>query len=76
MRLGVAVCAPGTGMWIVIGALAALQARHTSGEVVSSPHLCWKTALVWAGNAARLGQRRDACRTNTLAIPRWCLRGH
>ena len=48
MRLGVAVCDQGTGMWIVIGALAALQRRAATGRgcVVTASLL--ETALVWA----------------------------
>jgi crotonobetainyl-CoA:carnitine CoA-transferase CaiB-like acyl-CoA transferase len=48
MRLGVAVCDQGTGMWIVIGALAALQRRHVTGRggIVTASLL--ETALVWA----------------------------
>ncbi len=48
MRLGVAVCDQGTGMWVVIGALAALQRRAATGRgcVVTASLL--ETALVWA----------------------------
>lgn len=54
MRLGVAVCDQGTGMWIVIGALAALQRRQRTGlgSIVTASLL--ETALVWAA------QRGDA----------------
>ena len=48
MRLGVAVCDQGTGMWIVIGVLAALRNREWTGRgcVVTASLL--ETALVWA----------------------------
>ena len=54
MRMGASVCDLGTGMWAVIGALAALQRRESTGRggVVSASLL--ETALVWAG------QRIDA----------------
>ena len=54
MRMGASVCDLGTGMWAVIGALAALQRRQTTGRggVVNASLL--ETALVWAG------QRIDA----------------
>ncbi len=54
MRMGVAVCDQGTGMWIVIGALAALQRRQATGcgTIVTASLL--ETALVWAA------QRGDA----------------
>ena len=54
MRLGVAVCDQGAGMWIVIGALAALRRRDVTGQgaIVSASLL--ETALVWAA------QRGDA----------------
>lgn len=48
MRLGVAVCDQGTGMWIVIGALAALQRRHTTGRGCIVTASLLETALVWA----------------------------
>jgi crotonobetainyl-CoA:carnitine CoA-transferase CaiB-like acyl-CoA transferase len=54
MRLGVAVCDQGTGMWIVIGALAALQRRHTTGRGTIVTASLLETALVWAA------QRGDA----------------
>jgi len=54
MRLGVAVCDQGTGMWIVIGALAALQRRQTTGRGAIVTASLLETALVWAA------QRGDA----------------
>jgi formyl-CoA transferase len=54
MRLGVAVCDQGTGMWIVIGALAALQRRHHTGRGCIVTASLLETALVWAA------QRGDA----------------
>jgi formyl-CoA transferase len=54
MRLGVAVCDQGTGMWIVIGALAALQRRHLTGRGTIVTASLLETALVWAA------QRGDA----------------
>ena len=52
MRSGASVCDQGTGMWAVIGALALLQRRQTSGRggVVSASLL--ETALVWNGQKA------------------------
>jgi len=54
MRMGASVCDLGTGMWAVIGALAALQRRQSTGRggVINASLL--ETALVWAG------QRIDA----------------
>ena len=54
MRMGVAVCDQGTGMWIVIGALAALQRRHQTGRGTIVTASLLETALVWAA------QRGDA----------------
>lgn len=54
MRLGVAVCDQGTGMWIVIGALAALQRRHLTGRGTIVTASLLETALVWTA------QRGDA----------------
>ena len=48
MRLGVAVCDQGTGMWIVIGALAALQRRYATGRGCIVTASLLETALVWA----------------------------
>ncbi|MDB5743167.1 MAG: carnitine dehydratase [Polaromonas sp.] len=54
MRTGASICDQGSGMWAVIGALALLQRRHTTGKggVVSTSLL--ETALVWTA------QRSDA----------------
>ena len=54
MRMGVAVCDQGTGMWIVIGALAALQRRHQTGKGCIVTASLLETALVWTA------QRGDA----------------
>ena len=54
MRLGVAVCDQGTGMWIVIGALAALRNRELTGRGTIVTASLLETALVWAA------QRGDA----------------
>jgi crotonobetainyl-CoA:carnitine CoA-transferase CaiB-like acyl-CoA transferase len=69
MRLGVAVCDQGTGMWIVIGALAALQRRQATGRgcVVTASLL--ETALVWAA------QRGDMW-TNQGKLPEKHRSGH
>ena len=48
MRMGVAVCDQGTGMWIVIGALAALQRRAATGKGCIVTASLLETALVWA----------------------------
>jgi formyl-CoA transferase len=52
LRTGASVCDQGTGMWAVIGALAALQRRQLTGRggVVSASLL--ETALVWNGQKA------------------------
>ena len=54
MRMGVAVCDQGTGMWIVIGALAALRNREQTGHGTIVTASLLETALVWAA------QRGDA----------------
>ena len=54
MRMGVAVCDQGTGMWIVIGALSALQRRHQTGKGCIVTASLLETALVWTA------QRGDA----------------
>ena len=48
MRLGVAACDQGTGMWIVIGALAALRNREQTGRGTIVTASLLETALVWA----------------------------
>lgn len=47
MRAGASICDQGTAMWAVIGALALLQRRHTTGKggIVSTSLL--ETALSW-----------------------------
>jgi formyl-CoA transferase len=69
MRLGVAVCDQGTGMWIVIGALAALQRRHSTGRGTIVTASLLETALVWAA------QRGDA-RINEGKMPPKHRSGH
>ena len=72
MRMGVAVCDQGTGMWIVIGALAALQNRqHTGrGTIVTASLL--ETALVWAAQRGdqwtNLGTMPDKHRSGHPAL--------
>ena len=69
MRMGVAVCDQGTGMWIVIGVLAALRNRERTGRgcVVTASLL--ETALVWAA------QRGDSW-INTGVMPEKHRSGH
>jgi formyl-CoA transferase len=52
LRLGASVCDQGTGMWVVIGALALLHRRQQTGRggVVSGSLL--ETAMVWNAQAA------------------------
>jgi formyl-CoA transferase len=52
LRLGASVCDQGTGMWVVIGALALLHRRGQTGRggVVNGSLL--ETALVWNAQAA------------------------
>ena len=69
MRMGVAVCDQGTGMWIVIGALAALQRRQHSGTGAIVTASLLETALVWAA------QRGDAW-VNEGAMPPKHRSGH
>jgi formyl-CoA transferase len=72
MRMGVAVCDQGTGMWIVIGALAALQnrARTGRGTIVTASLL--ETALVWAAQRGdqwvNLGSMPDKHRSGHPAL--------
>ncbi|MDM0022214.1 CaiB/BaiF CoA transferase family protein [Variovorax saccharolyticus] len=69
MRSGASVCDQGSGMWIVIGALAMLQRRHHSGRggIVSTSLL--ETALVWAA------QKTDAYQ-NEGRVPERHRSGH
>ena len=69
MRLGVAVCDQGTGMWIVIGALSALQKRLSTGRGCIVTASLLETALVWAA------QRGDAW-TNEGRMPAKHRSGH
>ena len=69
MRLGVAVCDQGTGMWIVIGALAALQRRQATGRGCIVTASLLETALVWAA------QRGDMW-TNQGKLPEKHRSGH
>ena len=69
MRMGVAVCDQGTGMWIVIGALAALRRRHETGKGCVITASLLETALVWAA------QRGDAW-VNEGAMPPKHRSGH
>ncbi len=52
LRLGASVCDQGTGMWVVIGALALLRRREQTGRggVVSGSLL--ETAMVWNAQKA------------------------
>jgi crotonobetainyl-CoA:carnitine CoA-transferase CaiB-like acyl-CoA transferase len=49
MRTGASVCDQGSGMWVVIGALAMLERRHRTGRggIVEASLL--ETALMWTG---------------------------
>jgi crotonobetainyl-CoA:carnitine CoA-transferase CaiB-like acyl-CoA transferase len=69
MRMGVAVCDQGTGMWIVIGALVALQRRHATGKGCIVTASLLETALVWTA------QRGDAW-TNEGRMPPKHRSGH
>ncbi len=69
MRLGVAVCDQGTGMWVVIGALAALQRRQATGKGCIITASLLETALVWAA------QRGDM-RVNQGSMPPKHRSGH
>lgn len=69
MRAGPSVCDQGTGMWLVIGALAMLQrrARTGIGGIVNASLL--ETALMWCG------QKVDAL-VNTGSMPPRHRMGH
>ena len=69
MRMGVAVCDLGTGMWAVIGALAALRNRERTGKGTIVTASLLETALVWAA------QRGDAW-TNLGRMPAKHRSGH
>ncbi|MBW8268837.1 CaiB/BaiF CoA transferase family protein [Caldovatus aquaticus] len=49
VRMGASVVDQGTGMWTVIGALAALQRRHRTGRGGVVNTSLFETALLWAG---------------------------
>jgi crotonobetainyl-CoA:carnitine CoA-transferase CaiB-like acyl-CoA transferase len=48
MRMGVAVCDLGTGMWSVIGALAALRNRELTGKGTIVTASLLETSLLWS----------------------------
>jgi formyl-CoA transferase len=52
MRSGASMCDQGTGMWVVIGALALLQRRHVTGRGGMLNASLLETALVWNGQKA------------------------
>ncbi len=49
VRMGASVCDMGTGMWTVIGALAALERRQRTGRGGIVNTSLFETALMWAG---------------------------
>lgn len=49
MRTGASVCDQGTGMWVVIGALAMLERRHRTGRGGLVTGSLLETALMWTG---------------------------
>ena len=49
VRMGASVCDMGTGMWTVIGALAALERRQRTGRGGVVNTSLFETALMWAG---------------------------
>ena len=52
MRAGASLCDQGTGMWVVIGALALLQRRQQTGRGGLLQSSLLETALVWNGQKA------------------------
>ena len=52
MRAGSSICDQGTGMWVVIGALAMLQRRAVTGRGGLLQTSLLETALVWNGQKA------------------------
>ncbi|WP_423459845.1 CaiB/BaiF CoA transferase family protein [Ottowia sp. VDI28] len=52
MRAGSSICDQGTGMWVVIGALAMLQRRAATGRGGLLQTSLLETALVWNGQKA------------------------
>ncbi len=69
MRAGPSVCDQGTGMWIVIGALAMLARRQRTGEGGIVQGSLLETALMWCG------QKIDGL-LNTGAMPARHRSGH
>jgi formyl-CoA transferase len=49
VRMGASVVDQGTGMWTVVGALAALQQRHATGRGCVVNTSLFETAFLWAG---------------------------
>ena len=52
MRSAASMCDQGSGMWVVIGALALLQRRHQTGRGGILQTSLLETALVWNGQKA------------------------
>lgn len=69
MRSGASVCDQGTGMWVVIGALAMLQQRARTGRGGLLQTSLLETAMVWNG------QKADAF-ANVGALPQRHRSGH
>jgi formyl-CoA transferase len=71
VRMGASVVDQGTGMWTVIGALAALQQRARTGRGCVVNTSLFETALLWAGqkisayvNQGRLPERHASGHPN------------
>ena len=71
VRMGASVVDQGTGMWTVIGALAALQQRQRTGRGCVVNTSLFETALMWAGqkisayvNQGRLPERHASGHPN------------
>ena len=71
VRMGASVVDQGTGMWTVIGALAALQQRARTGRGCVVNTSLFETALMWAGqkisayvNQGRLPERHASGHPN------------
>ena len=69
MRAGASLCDQGTGMWVVIGALAMLHQRARTGRGGLLQTSLLETAMVWNG------QKADAY-TNTSQMPQRHRSGH